>query len=84
MTPKQHILECHCVDFMKTWRFGLGFLGEQGGEETHAVVNTMKRRTWGLRKETQKLQFIMQEHMALVSLALHAAVASPPKKSSKK
>ena len=66
---------------MKTLRFGLGLLGKQGGKEIHAVVNTLKRRAWGLGSETQKLQLIMKEHMALVSPALHAAVASPPKKS---
>ena len=119
-SPKQHILECHCADFMKTWkfglglmktcrfglglmktwrfglglmktwrfglglmktwrfglglmktwRFGLGLLGEHGGEETHAVINKLKCRAWGLRNETQKLQFIMKEHMALESPAL--------------
>ena len=26
--PKQHILECHCVDFIRKWGFGLGLHSE--------------------------------------------------------
>ena len=31
--PKLHILESHCVDFIKRWGYGLGLHGEQGGEQ---------------------------------------------------
>ena len=30
--PKQHILEAHCVQWIRRWGFGLAFHGEQGGE----------------------------------------------------
>lgn len=36
--PKQHILECHCFDFMSKWGFGLSLHGELGGEETQATI----------------------------------------------
>ena len=32
ITPKLHMLEEHVVPWMKQWGFGLGFMGEQGGE----------------------------------------------------
>ena len=55
--PKQHILECHCVDFIRNWGFGLGLHGEQGGEETHAAINQLKRRTWGLKERQTSFVF---------------------------
>ena len=67
ITPKQHILEYHCLDFMKKTGFGLGLLGEQGGEGCHATVNLLKSRTFGLQSEAEKIKFIMTEHQALVS-----------------
>ena len=30
VTPKMHLLESHMVDFIKKWKVGLGFYGEQG------------------------------------------------------
>ena len=42
ISPKQHILEVHCVDFMQNTGFGLGLLGEQGGE-AHALINLIKQ-----------------------------------------
>jgi hypothetical protein len=69
VSPKQHILEHHCVDFIGRWGVGLGLLGEQGGEETHAVVNILKSRTNGL---------IMKEHRNLVSPDLWSALPVPP------
>ena len=44
ISPKQHILEMHCADFMQSTGLGLGLLGEQGGEEAHALISTIKHR----------------------------------------
>ena len=33
--PKMHMLEEHVVPFIRTWKFPLGFFGEQGGESIH-------------------------------------------------
>ena len=38
IVPKQHILEAHCVQWIRRWGFGLALHGEQGGEEMHATV----------------------------------------------
>ena len=34
--PKMHMLEDHVVLFLKQWKIGLGFLGEQGAESIHS------------------------------------------------
>ena len=38
--PKQHILEAHCVRWIRRWGFGLALHGEQGGE-----VNSEQNKT---------------------------------------
>ena len=38
--PKQHILEAHCVQWIRRWGFGLALHGEQGGE-----VNSEQNKT---------------------------------------
>ena len=43
VTPKQHILESHVSVWMQTWGFGMGFHGEQGGEQIHAIRKRMKQ-----------------------------------------
>lgn len=42
-TPKLHMLEDHVVDFLRKWKVGLGFLGEQGAESIHARFNSIRR-----------------------------------------
>ena len=65
--PKQHLLEAHCIPWLEQWGIGLSLHGEQGGEETHATINTLKRRVWGLKCPQQRLKVLMTEHLALVS-----------------
>ena len=69
--PKQHILEMHCVDFMQSTGLGFGLPREQGGEEAHALIHSIKRWAWGLHSETDRLMLIMHKHMTLVSPVLH-------------
>ena len=57
--PKQHILEDHCVVWMKKWGFGLGLHGEQGGEQIHHTMNGIKTSTWGIRKKENRLRYEM-------------------------
>ena len=78
ITPKQHLLEHHCVPFMRQHGFGLGLHGEQGGEEVHAVVNCLKRRAWGMKSEEEKMSVIMTEHMCMVSLTLQGVAETMP------
>ena len=72
--PKQHILECHSTYFMRIWKFGLGFLGEQGGEETHAFINELKVRVRGIVDPEQKIRVLMKEQLTIVSPRVKAAM----------
>ena len=72
--PKQHILECHSTDFMRLWKFGLGFLGEQGGEEMHAFINELKVRVRGIVDPEQKICVLMKEQLTIVSPRVKAAM----------
>ena len=74
--PKQHLLESHCVPWIQRWGFGLCLHGEQGGEETHAAINCLKRRVWGLWSKEQQLRVLMKEHMAIVSPLFHGLMPS--------
>ena len=38
ITPKHHLLESHCLPFIEKFKVGLGLMGEQGGEESHAFI----------------------------------------------
>ena len=58
--PKQHILEMHCVPWIKKYKFGLGLLGEQGGELIHSSVAQLNRRSRAIRNAKARLKLIMQ------------------------
>lgn len=75
--PKQHILESHCVPWIRNWGFGLGLHGEQGGEQIHALVNQLKRRAWGMKKDEDRLRVLMTEQLTRSSPMLQA---TPPKR----
>lgn len=62
VTPKMHLLEFHVVPFIKKWRVGLGFLGEQGGESVHARINAIKRDVRGLKDDLAVLESVMKTH----------------------
>ena len=51
VTPKQHFLEKHCVQWIQTYGFGMGFHAEQGGELIHATVARLERRAIAVRNE---------------------------------
>lgn len=62
VTPKMHLLEYHAVPFIRKWRVGLGFHGEQGGESVHARINAIRRDVRGLHDELATLQSVMKTH----------------------
>ena len=39
VTPKLHMLEEHVIPWLRQWRIGFGFMGEQGAESVHAAIN---------------------------------------------
>ena len=74
ITPIQHILESHCIPFLRTWQFGLGLLREQGGGETHALINELKVRVRGVNNEQDKLKVLMREQLTIVSPRLRSVI----------
>ena len=39
--PKMNLLEQHVIPWLKKYRIGLGFNGDQGAESIHAAVNAI-------------------------------------------
>lgn len=70
VTPKQHILEAHCLPWMERWGLGLGIHGEQGIEEMHAEINRLKRRAWAMKNKGQQLCLLMKEQQTNASPVL--------------
>lgn len=75
--PKQHILEKHCVPFISTFRFGLGILGEQGGELIHSTVSKFEKRAQAVKNDSSYLTIVMNSSLLQVSPDIQSQV---PKK----
>ena len=57
VTPKMHM-----VPFITKWKFGLGFMGEQGAESIHTSFNSIKRAYLGIPNKIERLLCVVQEH----------------------
>ncbi|XP_078671099.1 uncharacterized protein LOC144911160 [Branchiostoma floridae x Branchiostoma belcheri] len=64
---KMHMLEYHVVPCIRKWRFGLGFLGEQGLEQVHALFNNIGRTTCGIADPVARLRSTLTNHLIGVS-----------------
>ena len=64
ISPKLHMVEDRMIPFLMKWRVGCGFYGEQGGESIHKMFNTMKRNYSNVKKDTDRLKYIMNCHLA--------------------
>ena len=53
---KQHILEKHCIPHIKTYRVGLGLMGEQGTENSHQINDFINRKRQGARNQKRSSQ----------------------------
>ncbi|GFO22115.1 amine oxidase [Plakobranchus ocellatus] len=62
ITPKLHMFEHHRLPFIKKWGFGLGLLGEQGGEMIHATIAKIERRMVGMRNKGKQIKTIVETH----------------------
>ena len=70
VTPKLHMLEDHVVPFLRRWRVGLGFHGEQGAESLHATFNKISRSNLAIPDRVQRLKCVLKEHHLQVSPTL--------------
>ncbi|CAH1248635.1 Hypp8330 [Branchiostoma lanceolatum] len=81
---KMHMLEHHVVPCVRKWRFGLGFLGEQGLEQVHALFNNIGRTTSGIADPVAKLNSTLKNHLIGVSPDHTGGVPDPvPRKKRK-
>ena len=82
VTPKQHLLESHCVPWIQMWVFGLSLHGEQGGEGAQATVNCLKKTNKQtknnvlLKNKEEQLRVLMTEHMTMVFPLFHGLMPS--------
>ena len=76
--PKHHILEHHCIPFIQKHRFGLGLLGEQGGELLHSTIGKIQKRTRAMRDESSQLKTTMNLHLLQTSQHIQSLI--PPKR----
>ena len=79
ITPKMHMIEDHMVPFLRSWRVGLGLLGEQGAESIHARFNQMGRTYNNMRNGVDRLKSVVTEHLRQVC-PFNVAKQPPPKK----
>ena len=60
--PKMHMLEEHMVPWMRNWRVGCGFMGEQGAESLHARLNYTDNAYNNMRDRVERLRVVLQNH----------------------
>lgn len=66
VTPKLHMLEDHVVSFLRKWKVGFGFLGEQGAESIHARFNNLRQNFVNMKNPVQRLAAILNSHLTQV------------------
>ena len=78
--PKMHFLEDHTVPWIKKWRTGFGFLGEQGGESIHKQFNALERSYNCIPNKVERLHHIMEAHHTQVCPELEERPQGPARK----
>ncbi|CAI8022352.1 hypothetical protein GBAR_LOCUS13139 [Geodia barretti] len=62
VTPKLHMLEEHVIPWLRQWRIGFGFMGEQGAESVHAAINHITPSYLNIPDRVQRLKGVLMEH----------------------
>ena len=65
--PKQHLLERHCIPYMRQHTFGLGLLGELNRQ---AISKLERERAFGIPNELGRLKHILSAHLLPIAPAL--------------
>ena len=50
------------------------FTENKEARKTHATVNALKRRVWGVKCPQQRLRVLMTEHLTIVSPQFHGLI----------
>ena len=67
-TPKHHLLERHCIPFLKRTRIALGLTSEQGIEASHQSVSRIDMRASGMQCQLQRSKFVLKASLLQNSL----------------
>ena len=51
------------VDFVRKWKVGIGFYGEQGIESIHNAVNKLRRTYSTVQRDTDRLECMMKQQL---------------------
>ena len=78
--PKMHFLEDHTVFWIKKWRTGFGFLGEEGEESIHKQFNSLERSYNGIPNKVEWLHHIVEAHTQVCPELEERPQGSPRKK----
>lgn len=62
VTPKLHMLEDHVVSFLRKWKVGFGFMGEQGAESIHQRFNNIRQSYINMPNPVQRLMAMLTAH----------------------
>ena len=73
------MLEGHVVPFIREWRVGLGMMGKQGAESTHAYFNALERMYSKMTNSVERLKCMVLEHLRQ-TCPLNIARQLPPQK----
>ena len=63
VTPKMYVYDIPMVPFITRWKFGMGFMGEQGAE---CSFNSIERAYLQIPNQAERLLRVVQEHHLLV------------------
>ncbi|KAI8494387.1 hypothetical protein Bbelb_276130 [Branchiostoma belcheri] len=63
VSVKMHLLEEHVIPWIRCWGVGLGFHGEQGVEQVHAVFNRINRSTSSIPDAVRRLKSTLETHL---------------------
>ena len=61
--PKLHLLEHHCIPFIKQHGFALGLMSEHGTEASHQSIALIEKRACGIVNKLKKQKFILETHI---------------------
>ena len=78
--PKMHIMEEHVLPFIRKWRVGCGFLGEQGAESIHKYFNILDRTYCSIPDRLTRLKQKVVEHYLHTAPALVESRPVPVKR----
>ena len=60
--PKMHMLEEHAVQFIRRWKFPLGFFDKQGSELIHNEFVGLSTQFLQVKPDSSRLKKMLEEH----------------------